>query len=153
MSSFRTYAITRDSNASHKFRPASEPTYLQYHRMNRRIRHYRSSDDFKNKPASVSEYCVPFGPNNPCFDSFVVTNDAVYIFQMSISHEHNIGTRTQKGTSLLRGLVGGRRIWHYIMVVPDTNPESVTLTSVDSQWVGAVNSFQLMVLDMKVEGL
>jgi len=153
MPSFRTYAITPDSNASHKFRPASQPTPTQYPRMNRRIRHYRSSEDFKNEPASVSEYCIPFAPNNPCFDSFVVTNNAVYIFQMSISHEHNIGTPTQKGTSLLRGLVGGRHIWHYIMVVPDTNPESVTLTSVDPQWVGAVSSFQLMVLDMKVEGL
>jgi len=119
--------------------------------MNRRVRHYRSSDDFKKKPASVSEYCVPFAPNNPCFDSFVVTKDAVYIFQMSISHTHDISTRTQKGTSLLRGLVGRERVWHYIMVVPDTNPESVTLTSVDPEWVGAVSSFELMVLDMKVQ--
>jgi len=113
--------------------------------MKRPWRTYLSVSDFDARPVGVTEYCVPAQPNNPGFDSFVVTPDSVHIFQMTVSGTHAVDTKGQKGLQLLKKMVPLDRPWHYFIVVPQTTGTSVTLTSVHQDWVARA-SFYVMVL-------
>jgi len=114
--------------------------------MKRPWRTYQSVSDFDTRPTGVTEYCVPARPNNPGCDSFVVTPNAVHIFQMAVSRTHTVDTKGQKGLQLLKKMAPLDRPWHYFIVVPQTTGTLVTLTSVHQDWVARA-LFHVMVLD------
>jgi len=150
--SFATYRLTPVSIAPSTFRydRTTGLTATPYPRGNCKIRPYESPDDFRHYPPLDTEFCIPTASNNPCFDSFVVTQTGVYIFQLTVSHKHRVDSPTQKGLPLLKKIMPWNRPWYYFLVVPETDPGLVTLTSVDEKWVKSVQSFQLIVLDMHV---
>ena len=108
---------------------------------------YMLTNDFTDEPARGEAYHIPSIKNNLGFDSFLITADAVYIFQMTVSCTHTADTDTQKGLHFLGKILPQDVHWHYVLVVPPTpNVSSVTLTSVSKEWVDAVESFRLLVL-------
>ena len=148
--SFATYQLTRASKSKFRYDRTTGLTATPYPRANRKIRPYASPDDFHHYPPLDTEFCFPILSNNPGFDSFVVTQAAVYIFQLTVSRTHRVDSRTQKGLPLLKQVVPLDRPWYYFLVVPQMDPDLVTLTAVDEKWNDRVESFQLIVLDMHV---
>ena len=67
---------------------------------------------------------------------------------MTVPRTHTADTDTQKGLHLLEKILPRDVHWHYVLVVLPTTPNvsSVTLTSVSKEWVDAVESFRLLIL-------
>ena len=107
---------------------------------------YRSLDDFHAAPAAG--YHKPSSKTNPGFDSFLITNTAVYIFQMTVSKAHAVDSPKAAGLGLLNKVLPRGLPWHYVLVVPHhLDVRTVRLTLVNDDWVHATKSFQLLVLD------
>ena len=144
-----TYALIPVATDPQQYMPdlGSERTGAPFPLLTRKLHLYGSTDDVRDRCTSEPEYHIPLARNNPGFDSFLITDNAVYIFQMTVSHEHAADTRGQKGPGLLQRMLPDVP-WHYVMVVPHANVESVRLTSVHKKWVDAAASFLLIVLDV-----
>ena len=107
---------------------------------------YLSLDDFHAAPAAG--YHKPSSKTNPGFDSFLITNTAVYIFQMTVSKAHAVDSPKAAGLGLLNKVLPRGLPWHYVLVVPHhLDVRTVRLTLVNDDWVHATKSFQLLVLD------
>jgi len=146
---FNVYPLRPTSAAQDIFLHHPSLGSTPYTRTKRPWRTYPSVSDFDTRPAEAAEYCVPAQPNNPGFNSFVVTPNAVHIFQMTVSRTHTVDTKDQKGLQLLKKMVPLDRPWHYFVVVPQTTGTSFTLTSVHQDWV-ACALFYVMVLGFDV---
>jgi len=109
---FNVYPLGPTSAAQDKFTHHPSLGSTPYTRTKRPWRTYQSVSDFDTRPAGVTEYCVPAQPNNPGFDSFVVTPNAVHIFQMTVSGTHTVDTKGQEGLRLLKKMVPLDRPWH-----------------------------------------
>lgn len=143
------YILAPISHTSEEYQPDldSATTDLLFPLMDRSVRVYTSPNDFRDNPATT-EYHIPSAKNNPGFDSFLITETAVYIFQMTVSHSHTADTGAQKGPRLLKQILPSDVPWHYVLVMPPTtNMSAATLTLVNEDWVDAVESFRLLVLD------
>ena len=72
-------------------------------------------DDFRDNPAAT-EYHIPSAKSNPGFDSFLITETAVFIFQMTVSRAHTADTRAQKGLLLLKQILSTVP-WHVLFAM------------------------------------
>ena len=110
---FGTYPLTPSPKSktpkSYRYATNSKRAPTRYPRTTREIRFYDSPDDFANNPAKDGEYCVPFASNRPAFKSFVVTEAAVYIFQMSVFGKDPIDAPAQMGLGWLKRMVPSDR--------------------------------------------
>ncbi|KZP31710.1 hypothetical protein FIBSPDRAFT_925558 [Athelia psychrophila] len=120
-----------------------------YARMYRDTVIYESVGDFATLPASDGKYYIPMASNNPGFDSFTIIGTEAWIFQMTVSESHRIDTPKQKGLELLKKILPLHLSWRYILVVPKST-SGPSLTNVPREWEGAVKSFHVMRIDMKV---
>lgn len=120
-------------------------------RGNQAVRFWRSTLEFSNKPPLPVQYCRPIDSNNLGFDSFVATKEDLYIFQMTVSPQQSGDSKQQKKLQLLKQIFPhkGARSWHYILVVPRSDPREYTLTLMKGM-IELVDSFQLWVLDMTI---
>ena len=142
------YTLSPISEKPSKYRPNldSETSDQLFPPINHTVRVYTSHRDFIDNPAKAG-YHIPSAKNNAGFDSYLITETAVYIFQMTVSREHAADTAGQKGLGLLKKMLPSHVPWHYVMVLPPTaDKASITLTSVTRTWVQAVKSFRLLVL-------
>jgi hypothetical protein len=143
------YTLTPAPDASEEYQSnldSATPDPL-FPLMDHTVRVYTSPNDFCDNPATT-EYHIPSAKNNPGFDSFLITETAVYIFQMRVSRAHADDTSAQKGLHLLSQILLSDIPWHYVLVMPPTtNICLAMLNSVHQDWVDAVESFQLFVLD------
>jgi len=139
------YPLAPVPDASEKYRADldSPITNLPFPLVHREVRVYNKPSDFIDNPATQA-YHMPSAKNNAGFDSFLITETEAYIFQMTVSSAHAADTGSQKGLRLLKKMLPDVP-WHYVLVVPDK--QSVTLTSVSKNWVDAVASFLLLVLE------
>ena len=72
----------------------------------------------------------------------------MYIFQTTVSRAHAADAGTQKGLHLLEQILPSNVCRHYVLVMPPTEDiGSATLTSVNEDWIDAVDSFLLLVLE------
>ncbi len=77
------------------------------------------SISFIPKPLSVDHYYVLTKENNATFDSFLVSDDELYVFQMASGKKH--GTK-EAGLILLNKIMVDRRInnWNFVYVFPES---------------------------------
>ena len=94
--------VSDESDESRKYRPdLDSPTAdLLFPLMDRAVRVYTSPDDFVDNPATTG-YHIPSAKNNTGFDSFLITETAVYIFQITVPRAH----AAQKGLCLLNKIL------------------------------------------------
>jgi len=107
---------------------------------------YWSLDDFHDTPATG--YHKPASKTNPGFDSFLITATAVYIFQRTVSEVHAVDSPKAAGLRLLNEMLPPGVPQHYVLVVPHgLDASTARLTLVNEDWVHAIESFRLLVLD------
>lgn len=116
----------------------------------RRLRRMVSYDSTTEVPKCLGThendelYCFPAQLNKPGFDSFVLSENKVDIFHMTLSNEIAI----DKGLDLLEGMIPDllERQWRYFVVLPDRST-TVTLISVTPKWRRRLHSFNVMVVE------
>lgn len=102
---------------------------------------YKSFNNLKNKR---EVYWIPWTLENPSFDSFVITDTAVFIFQITLSSTHAVDSKGRKGLLSLINLLPPEIPRHYVVVVPKGVKESFRLTEVSQEWSSMFRSFQVM---------
>lgn len=117
----------------------------------RDIRVFDIAEDWAAKPVVDDVYHQPDEPNNPGFDSFVVSGNVAYIFQVTASAQHSVDSKHQAGIELLTQFIPSRAtIWRYILVVPH-NVKDYKLTGVSGRWLDRrpQKEFYIASLDLK----
>lgn len=111
---------------------------------------YDSPEDFISQPPECGIYYFPSTSNNPSFDSFMLCEDCVYIFQMTVASSHRIDSRQKKGIPLLEKIIPKGLQWHYILVMPNVPVNRVKTTSVIPEWRKTFDSVHVMIADFEL---
>lgn len=122
-----------------------------YPRANRTLCQYGTMGDFFKRPV-LGEYYVLAHANSRGFNSFMVTEDTVDIFNMSLSDEHAIDSPDGDGYRMLEEILSecSERAWRYFLVVPRSRTKTsrcTAVTSVTENWASKVESFHVMRID------